>query len=129
MEETEIWDESVTLQSLRMKMREFSSKRQWDTFHTPRNLMLALVGEIGELAEIFQWTGECEPGLPEFDESKKVHLSEELSDVLLYLVRLSDRCGVNLADAVEKKMEKNAAKYPADKCAGKSDKYTAYSGE
>ncbi len=107
-------------------MQQFSADRNWDQFHTPRNLLLALTGEVGELAEIFQWRGEVAPGLPEFTFEDKMHVGEELSDVLLYLVRLADRCGIDLAEAVTKKLEKNAAKYPAEACKGKSDKYTAY---
>ncbi|KAI9201067.1 hypothetical protein LWI28_017515 [Acer negundo] len=84
-----------------------------DLFHTPRNLLLALVGEVGELSEIFQWKGDVPRGLPGWKEEEKQHVGEELSDVLLYLVRLSDICGVNLDQAVLRKLELNAIKYPA----------------
>ncbi len=66
------------------------------------------------------------PGLPDFSEDEKRHVGEEMSDVLLYLVRLADRCGVDLAAAVTAKMDKNAAKYPANECKGSSAKYHAY---
>ncbi|TXG72945.1 hypothetical protein EZV62_001524 [Acer yangbiense] len=105
--------EGVTLQQLKNKMAEFSKDRDWDQFHTPRNLLLALVGEVGELSEIFQWKGEVPRGLPGWKEEEKQHVGEELSDVLLYLVRLSDICGVNLDQAVLRKLELNAIKYPA----------------
>ena len=91
--------------------------------------MLALVGEVGELSEIFQWKGEVTPGLPEFSEHERTHVGEELSDCLLYLVRLADVCGVNLSRAVSDKIAKNAAKYPSDRCRGSADKYTAYQAE
>lgn len=71
------------------------------------------VGEVGELSEIFQWKGEVKRGLPDWKEEEKVHLGEELSDVLLYLLRLSDICGVDLGKAVLRKLELNAIKYPA----------------
>jgi len=71
------------------------------------------IGEVGELSEIFQWKGEVQRGLPDFKEEEKVHLGEELSDVLLYLVRLSDICGVDLGKAALRKVELNAIKYPA----------------
>ncbi|KAK0607970.1 hypothetical protein LWI29_023404 [Acer saccharum] len=71
------------------------------------------VGEVGELSEIFQWKGEVPRGLPGWKEEEKQHVGEELSDVLLYLVRLSDICGVNLDQAVLRKLELNATKYPA----------------
>ncbi len=71
------------------------------------------VGEVGELSEIFQWKGEVPKGLPDWKEEEKVHLGEELSDVLLYLVQLSDICGIDLGKAALRKVELNAIKYPA----------------
>ena len=70
------------------------------------------MGEVGELSEIFQWKGEVAKGLPNWDESDKEHLAEELSDVLLYLIRLADICGIDLGEAALKKIVKNAIKYP-----------------
>lgn len=70
------------------------------------------VGEVGELSEIFQWRGEVERGLPNWEESDREHLGEELSDVLLYLIRLADICGIDLANAATKKIIKNSIKYP-----------------
>ncbi|KAL3716133.1 hypothetical protein ACJRO7_007838 [Eucalyptus globulus] len=105
-------DRSVTLDLLKQKMAEFSKEREWDKFHSPRNLLLALVGEVGELSEIFQWKGEVPKGLPDWKEEERVHLGEELSDVLLYLVRLSDVCGIDLGRAALRKVELNALKYP-----------------
>ncbi|CAI0387293.1 unnamed protein product [Linum tenue] len=72
------------------------------------------VGEVGELSEIFQWKGEVEKGLPGWKEEEKVHLGEELSDVLLNVVRLSDVCGIDLGKAALRKLQLNAIKYPAD---------------
>ncbi|XP_041003713.1 dCTP pyrophosphatase 1-like [Juglans microcarpa x Juglans regia] len=104
--------EGVTLEGLRKRMAEFAKERHWDQFHSPRNLLLALVGEVGELSEIFQWKGEVPRGLPDWKDEEKEHLGEELSDVLLYLVRLSDICGVDLGKAALRKLELNAIKYP-----------------
>ena len=70
---------------------------------------------MGELSEIFQWKGEVPKGLPEWEEDEKKHLGEELSDVLLYLVRLSDICGIDLSKAALRKLELNAIKYPLHK--------------
>ena len=119
---------SVTLESLRQKLAAFATARDWDQFHSPRNLALALVGEVGELCEIFQWRGDdgCAPGLPGWTDADKTHLGEEMADVLLYLVRMADRCGVDLGAAAEAKLEKNARKYPADRARGSAAKYTAY---
>ncbi|XP_043706205.1 dCTP pyrophosphatase 1-like [Telopea speciosissima] len=102
----------VSLQELRDKLAEFASVRGWDQFHSPRNLLLALVGEVGELSEIFQWKGEVAKGLPNWSSDDKEHLEEEISDVLLYLVRLADVCGLDLGQAALSKLVKNAQKYP-----------------
>ncbi|XP_051133403.1 uncharacterized protein LOC127253034 [Andrographis paniculata] len=113
----------VSLDDLKERMANFAKERDWDKFHTPRNVLLAMVGEVGELCDIFQWKGEVPKGLPGWEEEEKVHLGEELSDVLLYLVRLSDVCGVDLNRAALRKLECNAAKYPVHLCKGSSEKY------
>lgn len=102
----------VSLEELRNKVAEFAKVRNWDQYHSPRNLLLALVGEVGELSEIFQWKGEVERGLPNWSSDDKKHLEEEISDVLLYLVQLADVCGLDLGQAALSKIVKNAQKYP-----------------
>lgn len=82
------------------------------------------VGEVGELSEIFQWKGEVPRGLPEWKDEEKQHLGEELSDVLLYLVRLSDICGIDLGKAALCKIKLNAIKYPVILSKGSSKKPT-----
>ncbi|KAL5542826.1 hypothetical protein UlMin_010536 [Ulmus minor] len=116
--------DGVTLDELGKKMAEFSRERDWDQYHSPRNLLLALVGEVGELSEIFQWKGEVPRGLGDWKDEEKQHLGEELSDVLLYLVRLSDICGIDLGKAALRKMDLNAIKYPVKHSKGSSKKYT-----
>ncbi|KAL5542295.1 hypothetical protein UlMin_010005 [Ulmus minor] len=114
-EEEEVVEErtvDISLKALSKKLEEFAKARDWEKYHSPRNLLLAMVGEVGELSEIFQWRGEVDKGLPNWEESDKEHLAEELADVLLYLVRLADICGIDLGDAASKKMDKNAIKYP-----------------
>ncbi|XP_021804673.1 dCTP pyrophosphatase 1-like [Prunus avium] len=103
---------NISLKDLSKKLEEFAKARDWEKYHSPRNLLLAMVGEVGELSEIFQWRGEVDKGLPNWEESDKEHLGEELSDVLLYLIRLADICGIDLGDAASKKIVKNAIKYP-----------------
>mmetsp|Transcript_12572 Transcript_12572/g.16265 ORF Transcript_12572/g.16265 Transcript_12572/m.16265 type:complete len:133 (+) Transcript_12572:62-460(+) len=115
-----------SLSEIKQRMRKFATDRDWNKFHTPRNILLALVGEVGELSEIFQWKNEVKEGLPSFSEEEKVHTGEELADVLLYLVRLADRCDIDLSQAVEDKFAKNVAKYPAELVKGSSKKYTEY---
>ncbi|XP_029652914.1 dCTP pyrophosphatase 1-like [Octopus sinensis] len=119
----------TTLEDIRQKQEDFCTERNWAQYHTPRNILLALVGEVGELAEIFQWKGEVKQGLPEFSEREKEHVGEEMSDVLIYLIRLADRCRVDLPSAALRKFQKNAKKYPADRVFGKSNKYTDYTDQ
>ncbi|KAL8162792.1 hypothetical protein V2J09_014281 [Rumex salicifolius] len=102
----------VSLKDLSRKLEEFAKVRNWEKFHSPRNLLLAMVGEVGELSEIFQWRGEVDKGLPNWEDNDKEHLGEELSDVLLYLIRLADICGIDLGEAASNKILKNAIKYP-----------------
>lgn len=83
---------------------------------------------MGELSEIFQWKGEVPRGLPGWDQDEKQHLGEELSDVLLYLVQLSDICGIDLGKAALRKIDLNALKYPAHLWKGSSEKYAQVRG-
>ena len=103
--------DATTLESLRRDQVEFARERDWDKFHTPRNVLMAMVGEVGELSEIFQWRGDegCAPGLPQWSDEDKTHLGEEMADVLLYLVRLADRCKVDLPAAAKRKLERSGA--------------------
>ncbi|KAI9983155.1 hypothetical protein PInf_007082 [Phytophthora infestans] len=115
----------MTLESLRKRIADFADERDWNEFHTPRNLLLALNGEVGELCEIFQWKGEVK-STADWSPRDKEHLGEEISDVLIYLVRLADKCDVNLPAALNDKIAKNARKYPAELVRGSSKKYNEY---
>lgn len=86
--------------ALRNYMREFVAERNWDQFHTPANVMLAMMGEVGELCEIFQWRGDIND-ISTFEEKNIVHLGEEISDVFIYNLRLADLCGFNLAHLLD----------------------------
>ena len=114
------------LEKIRQIHDQFSRERDWGQYHTPRNLTLALVGEVGELAEIFQWKGEVAEGLPGWPDKERKALEEEMSDILIYLVRLADKCHVDLPSAVLKKIELNRKKYPIEKALGSSKKYTEF---
>lgn len=112
------------LDDLNRRLREFARIRDWEQFHSPKNLAMALTGEAGELIEHFQWlTEEQSYRLPP-EKLNEVRL--EMADILIYLIRLSDRLGVNLMAAVEEKIELNEKKYPADRVRGSSKKYTEY---
>lgn len=119
------FEATMTFESLRKRIANFADERDWNQFHTPRNLLLALNGEVGELCEIFQWKGEVK-NTADWTAREKEHLGEEISDVLIYLVRLADKCDVNLPAALNDKIAKNARKYPADMVRGSSKKYNEY---
>ncbi|MCG2583077.1 nucleotide pyrophosphohydrolase [Massilia sp. TS11] len=109
---------------IRDAMRQFVAERDWDQFHTPKNLASALAVEAAELLEIFQWLRQGEPD--ELGPDKLQAVRHEMADVLLYLVRLADRLGVDLPSAVDEKMVLNRAKYPADLVRGDARKYDQY---
>lgn len=103
-------------------LQEFAHARNWEQYHTPRNLMLALVGEVGELAEIFQWMTDEQVQQIRQDADRFQHTKEEIADVLLYLVRLANVLEIDLNQAVADKLVKNAVKYPADQSIKLSEK-------
>jgi NTP pyrophosphatase (non-canonical NTP hydrolase) len=109
---------------LRDKLRAFAEARDWDQFHSPKNLSMALMVEVAELMEHFQWLTEAQSG--NLVAEKKAIVAEELADILLYLVRLSDKLGVDLLEAALDKLVKNAAKYPAEQVRGSAKKYSEY---
>lgn len=112
------------LEVLRDALREFARARDWEQFHSPKNLVMALAGECGELLEHFQWlTAEESAALPP---EKRGAVEDEMADVLLYLIRLADRLHVDLVEVSHRKIVKNGQKYPADQVRGSSKKYTDY---
>jgi dCTP diphosphatase len=117
------FSESPTLEQLRSIQSKFVSDRNWNQFQTPRNLLLAMVAEVGELSEIFQWKGEVQQGLPGWSAEDRTHLEQELSDVFIYLMRLAEECRVDLPRVAAAKIEANSRKYPVEKFYGTSKKY------
>jgi NTP pyrophosphatase (non-canonical NTP hydrolase) len=110
-----------TLIELRDLVREFVDERDWDQFHTPKNLAVSLCVEAAELLEPFQWlpTG----ALSELSQAKREHVRHEIADVLVYLLRLADKLDVDLAAALREKLALNRAKYPAELVRGSALKY------
>ncbi|ALA82266.1 nucleotide pyrophosphohydrolase [Stenotrophomonas maltophilia] len=104
-------------------LREFAEARDWAQFHSPKNLVMALSGEVGELNEIFQWMTEADSFKAAASEATASAVREEIADVALYLIRLSDVLGIDLNEAVSSKLATNAAKYPVDLSRGVSTKY------
>ena len=112
-----------SLLELRDALRAFAAERDWDQFHSPRNLATALAVEAAELLEPFQWLTDEQARNPSAE--TRIAVEEELADVLLYLVRLADRLDVDLAAAGRAKILRNAEKYPVEKSRGSSRKYDA----
>ena len=112
------------LDGLRARIDCFADERDWRQFHTPRNLVMALVGEVGELAGTMQWLTDDEVlrGLSEPELRRQV--ADELADVLIYLVRLADVCGVDLLWEADAKIDRNEQRYPPQLARGRAAKYT-----
>jgi dCTP diphosphatase len=120
-------DDQTTLEDLKRRMAAFVREREWETFHTPKNLSMSIAIEAAELMEHFQWlTVEESKRLPA---EALAAVGEELADIVIYALSLSNVLDLDLADTVLAKMDKNVRKYPSDKVRGKSHKYTWYEKE
>ena len=108
------------LGDLRERMRHFSAERDWGQFHDPKSVLLALVGEVGELAELFQWRPAADARRLAAAEPLRTRAGEELADVLLYLVRLADVLGIDLADAARRKIADSERRFPPATVTGRA---------
>ena len=114
--------DEIALQRLRDRLRTFAAARDWNQFHSPKNLAIALSVEAGELLEHFQWTSDrASLALPP---NKLGEIKAEMADVFLYLIRLADVLNVDLVQAADEKIEANSRKYPVEKSRGSAKKYT-----
>ncbi len=111
-------------EKLKLRIRQFGEERDWLQYHSPKNLSMALIVEAAELVEHFQWLTEAQSG--ELDPDRLRQVEEEIADIQIYLIRLADRLGIDLVGAVNRKLEINARKYPAEKVRGSNKKYTDY---
>ena len=110
-----------SLEQIKTRLREFAAERDWDQFHSPKNLAMALIVEAAELVEHFQWlTEEQSQTLPP---EKLAEVEQEIADIQIYLIRLADKLGVDMEKAVNAKIELNEKKYPAEKVRGSAVKY------
>ncbi|KAF0813084.1 hypothetical protein IGB42_02484 [Andreprevotia sp. IGB-42] len=116
---------SIDIASLQQRLRAFSAERDWDQFHSPKNLACALSVEAAELLELFQWLNDEQAALAPKDPQFAERLGEEVADVLLYLLRIADVSGLDLNAVVERKLLLNAQKYPAEQARGHARKYDA----
>jgi dCTP diphosphatase len=110
------------IEKIKLRLRHFAKERDWDQFHSPKNLSMALSAEVAEIVEHFQWlTEEQSKSLPE---EKLEEVETELADTLIYLIRLADKLDIDLLAAAKSKIEVNEQKYPVDKVKGSAKKYT-----
>jgi NTP pyrophosphatase (non-canonical NTP hydrolase) len=105
-------------------LSRFATERDWDQFHSPKNLAMALTSEAGELAAEFQWLTEPESRSPTPEQLARIRA--ECADILIYLIRLADKLNIDLVAAAHEKIDENERKYPADKVRGSAKKYTDY---
>lgn len=117
-------DANTTLQDLKTRILAFAKERDWEQFHAPKNLSMALAAEAGELMEHFLWaTPDASHGVAQ-DAVRRTKIAEELADVVIYALEFANITGLDVAAAIEAKMAANAKKYPVEKAKGRSDKYT-----
>ena len=112
------------LEQIKIRLREFAAERDWDQFHSPKNLAMALIVEAAELVEHFQWLTEKQSR--KLPAGKLAEVEQEIADIQIYLIRLADKLGIDVEKAVNAKIKLNEKKYPADRVRGKSAKYDEY---
>lgn len=117
-------DATSTVAEIKAKVLAFAQERDWEQFHTPKNLSMALAAEAGELMEHFLWAESAESRGRASDPERATKIREELADIVIYAMEFANMTGIDVAAAIEDKMGKNAEKYPVSKARGKSLKYT-----
>lgn len=115
------------LDDIKARLQTFAKNRDWDKFHSPKNLSMALSVEVAELVENFQWISESQSKRLSAKSLAKVE--DEIADVQIYLILLADKLGVDILATVDRKINKNEKKYPVDKVKGSAKKYSEYDGE
>jgi NTP pyrophosphatase (non-canonical NTP hydrolase) len=116
-------DEATTVAEIKSRVLAFARERDWEQFHAPKNLSMALAAEAGELMEHFLWASSEDSRETMNDPVKRQKIEEELSDVIIYALEFANMTGIDVAAAIERKMAANAAKYPVEKAKGRSVKY------
>ena len=113
-----------TLDALSRRLLDFARERDWEQFHSPKNLSMALAGEAGELLEHFQWLSEAQSS--HLDDARKEAVALEMADILIYLLRLAERLDIDLVDAAYRKVAINEQRYPAERVRGDSRRADEY---
>lgn len=117
-------DAATTIEELRARVLAFARERDWEQFHSPKNLSMALAAEAGELMEHFLWAESKASADVVRDPRKRTKIEDELADVVIYALEFANISGIDVARAIESKLAQNAAKYPVEKARGRADKYT-----
>jgi NTP pyrophosphatase (non-canonical NTP hydrolase) len=104
----------------------FVKERDWDQFHTPKNLLIALVAEVGELSEVFLWRSDEDLRIYLESKDGREKITQEIADVAIYLIRMAQKLDINLLEVIKDKIEINQEKYPIEKSKGNSKKYTEF---
>ena len=121
--------QSLDLPPILAYLRGFVAAREWEQFHSPKNLVMALGGEVGELTELFQWLTEAQSAAVMSDPKAAARVRDELADVVVYCLRLADVLGISLEQAIWSKFAQNAAKYPVETSRGHARKYDDLAGD
>ena len=121
---TEANDATTTMAELKTRVLAFARERDWEQFHAPKNLSMALAAEAGELMEHFLWSTPEASRVAIDDPVKRAKIAEELADVVIYALEFANVTGIDVARAIGAKMAANAQKYPVEKAKGRADKYT-----
>lgn len=119
-------DKECTLDSLKLEVKNFCESREWDQFHNPKDLAIGIITEASELLEFFRFKNEAEQIQMLSDKTLKAKISEEISDILFFILRFSQRFDIDISDAFINKMDKNEKNYPAEKSIGSNKKYTDF---
>ena len=117
-------DDKTTVAEMRARVLAFARERDWEQFHSPKNLSMALAAEAGELMEHFLWAESKSSAEVLRDPKKRTDIEDEIADVVIYALEFANMGGIDLAAAIEAKLAKNALKYPVHKAKGRADKYT-----
>jgi NTP pyrophosphatase (non-canonical NTP hydrolase) len=112
----------MNIEEIQSQLATFAKERDWDQFHSPKNLSMALAGECGELLEIFQWLTQGNSERSALSEEQLQSATDELADILIYALRLADRLDINLETAIAEKIQKNAARYTIEVARGNAEK-------
>jgi dCTP diphosphatase len=115
-------DETLAVGHVQLRLRDFTARREWERFHSPKNLSMALAAEAGELLELFQWLTEEET--KHLSDEDRGRVEQEIADIQIYLLRLVDVLGISLSTAVEAKLALNEGRYPVEESRGNATKYS-----